>query len=95
MFISPNNNQAMRLAPSEEQGIASGVFTTMTSLGLVFGVSVFETIFSEALPDNVSLEVIVQTRPHMMLAGFRHAFIAAGIVTFAAFLFSLFIREKQ
>jgi EmrB/QacA subfamily drug resistance transporter len=95
MFISPNNNQAMRLAPSEEQGIASGVFTTMTSLGLVFGVSVFETIFSESLPDNVSLEVIAQTRPHMMLAGFRHAFIAAGIVTFAAFLFSLFIREKR
>jgi len=95
MFISPNNNQAMRHAPSREQGVASGVFTTMTSLGLVFGVSVFETIFSEALPDNVSLEVIAQTRPHIMLAGFRHAFIAAGIVTFAAFLFSLFIREKR
>jgi len=95
MFISPNNNQAMRHAPSQEQGIASGVFTTMTSLGLVFGVSVFETIFSESFPDNVSLEVIAQTRPHMMLAGFRHAFIAAGIVTFAAFLFSLLIREKQ
>ncbi|MDD5008813.1 MAG: MFS transporter, partial [Syntrophorhabdaceae bacterium] len=95
MFISPNNNQAMRHAPSREQGVASGVFTTMTSLGLVFGVSVFETIFSEALPDNISLEVIAQTRPHMMLAGFRHAFIAAGIVTFAAFLFSLFIREKR
>lgn len=95
MFISPNNNQAMRLAPTEEQGIASGVFTTMTSLGLVFGVSVFETIFSESLPDNVSIKVIAQTRPHIMLAGFRHAFIAAGIATFAAFLFSLLIREKK
>lgn len=94
MFISPNNNQAMRLAPSQEQGIASGVFTTMTSLGLVFGVSMFETIFAGSLPKGISLGDIVQIRRHLILAGFQHAFIAAGIVTFTAFLFSLLIREK-
>ena len=93
LFISPNNNQAMRLAPREEQGIASGVFNTVTSLGLVFGVTLFEAIFSHVLP-GATLRAGVKAVPRdALLTGFRDAYWLGGVVGFIAFAGSMMIRK--
>ncbi|HEY3275246.1 MAG TPA: DHA2 family efflux MFS transporter permease subunit [Syntrophorhabdaceae bacterium] len=93
MFISPNNNQAMKLAPHDEQGISSGVFNTVTSLGLVFGVTLFEALFSHSLPGH-SLRAGVHATPlPMLFSGFKDAYLLGGFVAFISFVSSFLIRN--
>ena len=94
-FISPNNNQAMKLAPLGEQGIAAGVFNTITSLGLVFGVTLFETIFSHSLPGRATVTVINSTPTPSLIGGFQDAYILGGMVAFVAFVSSVMIRRSS
>lgn len=74
LFISPCNTFIMNAAPVDRQGIVSGVLKTASNLGLVLGVCLMETIFSEHADAT---------------AGFRSTYLAGGIVLAAAFLFSL------
>jgi EmrB/QacA subfamily drug resistance transporter len=94
MFMSPNNNQVMRLAPAGEQGIASGVFNTVNSLGLVFGVCLFETVFSGASSADGGL-VQAKVSPEVMLSGFRVAYLLGGVFCVVAWVFSLLTRASD
>ena len=47
-FLSPNNNQLMRAAPQGHQGQASGILRTITNLGSVMGVAIFQALLSAA-----------------------------------------------
>ena len=90
-FISPNNNQVMRLAPPERQGAASGVFNTINSLGLTLGVCFFEMIMSRSLAADGSLPAAGTAAP----AGFKNAYIFGGIVCCVAFFFSLLVGRNR
>jgi EmrB/QacA subfamily drug resistance transporter len=95
LFISPNNNQAMKLAPRGEQGIASGVFNTVTSLGLVFGVTLFETIFSHSLPGHIARAGIGSAPSRSLISGFQDAYVLGGLVAFIAFISSAMVRKSS
>lgn len=49
-FMSPNTKHTMSIVSPEQKGVVSGMFTTITMLGLVLGVSLFESVFSGAEP---------------------------------------------
>jgi EmrB/QacA subfamily drug resistance transporter len=85
-FISPNNNQVMRLAPAHKQGSASGVFNTINSLGLALGVCIFESLMS-----RTSTGAGLRTFQSAGMAGYRNAYIFGGIVCIIALFFSLLI----
>ncbi|MGA2223059.1 MAG: MFS transporter [Syntrophobacteraceae bacterium] len=55
LFMSPNTKHVMSIFSSEKKGAVSGLFTTITMLGLVLGVSVFETVFSGKEPSGIIL----------------------------------------
>lgn len=85
-FISPNNNQVMRLAPDHKQGSASGVFNTINSLGLALGVCLFESLMSRS-----STDAGLHTFQTATMAGYRNAYLFGGIVCIIALFFSLLI----
>jgi len=92
LFFSPNNNQVMSLAPENKHGIASGLFNTTTNLSYVFGVAIFETVFSHAIPgvSSAKASLLNSDIPHeILLKGFQATYIFGGLACFAAFLFSL------
>jgi|GEM_PF-51125 len=97
-FIAPNNNQTMKLAPLEKQGAASGIYNTMNTFGMVLGVTVFETIFSQYIPhQGVSLAGHVAMNDpsqQSMNTGFSNAYIFGGIICFLALIFSLKVMSK-
>lgn len=86
-FISPNNNQVMRLAPTDKQGSASGVFNTINSLGLALGVCVFESLMSRSMT-GTSLS---RSFASNSFAGYKNAYIFGGIVCIIALFLSLLI----
>lgn len=83
-FISPNNNQVMRLAPARKQGSASGVFNTINSLGLALGVCIFESLMSRTAQGG--LKAIPSS-----MAGYKNAYLFGGAVCIIALFFSLLI----
>ena len=92
-FISPNNNQVMRLAPADKQGSASGVFNTINSLGLALGVCLFESLMSRTMPGDAA----ARTFQSAGLTGYKHAYFFGGIVCIISLFFSLLIgwnRDK-
>jgi EmrB/QacA subfamily drug resistance transporter len=99
MFIAPNNNQTMKLAPLDEQGAASGIYNTMNTFGMVLGVTFFESIFSKYIPHHgVYLGKHVAMKDAMqqsMNTGFSNAYIFGGIVCAAALIFSLQVMDRR
>ncbi len=91
-FISPNNNQVMRLAPVDKQGTASGVFNTINTLGLALGVCFFEMIMSRTLPLDGKAAGVFRTAS---FAGFKNAYIFGGCVCLVALFFSLLVSRKK
>lgn len=98
MFISPNNNQVMTLAPADKHGIASGVFNTVNTLGLALGVCVFETVMSASMPHHgTSLGKYLAGKsvlPPQFFEGFRNAYTLGGIICLIALVFSAMIRLR-
>lgn len=98
LFFAPNSKQVMRLAIPGEHGTASGLLNTIGFLGMIFGVAIFETVFShafsEVLPKGVSI-ARAGIPPLLLLRGFSNAYIFGGIVCFLAFLFSLAGRDSK
>lgn len=92
-FLAPMNNLAMAWAPKGDEGITAGTYSTMSNLGQVLGVCVLETVFSVGLPADFVIGS--HSNPSAMIAGFRDAFTAGGIICLLAFLFVFLAREKQ
>jgi EmrB/QacA subfamily drug resistance transporter len=49
LFVAPNNNALMGVAPPERQGVAAGVVATGRNLGATFGVAMVGAVFSARL----------------------------------------------
>jgi EmrB/QacA subfamily drug resistance transporter len=96
-FIAPNTNRIMHLASSGRHGTASGLLSTATNLGMMLGVVVFDTVFSQsiagALPPGVSL-LRASIPENLFLRGFSHAYLVGALVCFAACLFSFAGRSR-
>jgi MFS family permease len=97
LFFSPNNNQVMSLAPKNKHGVASGLFNTTTNLSYVFGIAIFETVFSHAIPgiSSAKASLLNANIPHeVLLKGFQATYILGGLACLVAFGFSLMVRQQ-
>ncbi len=100
-FASPNNSQAMQCAPSELQGVASGLFNMINTLGQMLGVLAFEAVFSQIIPEG---KVILAAggsggghEASLLFRGFRGVYFFAGFVCLLsmAFSFTLLIAGRR
>lgn len=90
-FLAPNANRVMRLTSEGRHGTASGLLSTASNLSMMFGVVVFETVFSHSfariLPKSGNIFRSGIPR-EVLLCGFSHAYIAGGVICLLACLFS-------
>ena len=88
----------MNLAPEDKQGVASGIFSAVKSVSLMFGVSIFETIFSENIPHKMIKTAsgdITHTVPQdLLMAAFKKAYFVGIFVLFLAAFFS-YVAKKS
>ncbi|RPI79883.1 MAG: DHA2 family efflux MFS transporter permease subunit [Desulfobacteraceae bacterium] len=93
-FFSPNNKQVMGCAPQDRHGVASGVFNTTTNLSMVFGVALFEAVFSQ-FSGGVALKAGSPAQQTPLLKGFNAAYVLGGLVCAGALVFSLLIKNTK
>lgn len=94
-FLSSNNNKIMSLAPADRKGVASGILGTFVSLGTVFGVDLFTTLFSSADPGQVATPGMASGSAEIILTGFARAFGAAVVACLLAALFSFAVIKRR
>ncbi len=98
LFFSPNNNQVMNCAPPNKKGVSSGLFNTTSNLGMVFGVTVIETVFAAAAygPDGHATQASLKGMSvDTALNGFQHAYLAGTLCCLLALVFSLLGKYKK
>jgi len=79
LVVPPNNNQIMRAAPKDAPGVASGILRTLTNLGSVMGVALFQIIFSLSFVEK----------------GLQYAIYFAAVLYGLALIVSIITPEKQ
>jgi len=97
LFISPNNNLVMSLAPKDKLAVSSSLFKLFTNIGQMFGIILMETFFTLAFPPNVHItKAILHGMPLSTLTrGFQFAYLGGAILCLLAFLFSVLIRDTS
>jgi MFS family permease len=95
LFLSPNNNLIMSLAPENKQGTASGVFNLFGRLSLVLGVSVFETIFSEVIPPAEGSLTGAAIPTDKLNHGFQTVYACASLLCFISLSVSVLTVMKK
>jgi len=96
-FFSPNNNRVMSCAPPDRHGIASGTFNTISNLGMVFGVAIFEAVFS-FYSGGIPAKTIDSETASIQGAfqhGFQAVYLLGGAVCIGALVFSLLAKSKR
>lgn len=96
-FLSPINSLVMGLAPKGKEGTASGLLNTAINLSMVFGVAVFELIFSQGLSGSVQRGASLYDLPgaqSIILSGFSHAYAAGGVMCLAAMVFAIMVKKR-
>ncbi|MCX6287760.1 MAG: MFS transporter [Bacteroidetes bacterium] len=89
LFISPNNKMIMDMAVEGKHGIVSATANTFSSMAAVFGVSVFQMIYSITTGGDYA-------KPSMALNinGFRNAYICGIILLVFALIVTWFSRSS-
>ncbi|MCX6258160.1 MAG: MFS transporter [Bacteroidia bacterium] len=100
LFLPPNNNQIMSSAPKDSPGMASGILRTLTNLGSVIGVAIFEIIFSFFfVGKNATIEIHAKTlsgfSPESIIAGLHFVIIFAAVLYGLALIFSVLTPGKH
>jgi EmrB/QacA subfamily drug resistance transporter len=96
-FLAPNANRIMRLASAGRHGSASGLLTTAVNLSMILGVSIFDNVFSHALPGPLVKGVSLLSAgiaPQILLRGFSNAYVVGGFICSLAFLFSFASKDS-
>ena len=99
LFVPPNSSLIMSAVPVNKKGMVSSLMTCLRNLGIIYGICIFETVFSESLPHNISVKglglhkglVPVET----MLTGFRNAFYVGLILCVLVLFLLFFVRERE
>lgn len=94
IFLPPNNNQIMSAAPKDSPGMASGILRTLTNLGSVIGVAVFEIIFSFFFVEKNSTmsnhaKTLSSFSPESIVTGLHYVIILAAVLYGLALLLSV------
>ena len=98
-FFSPNNRLAMALAPSQQRGVAAGIYQAAVNMGMVLGVSLFETVFSQRIDQTKGLPSLAFDHvrnvfpPHFY--GYRDAYLLATLFCVLAILFFYASKRSQ
>jgi EmrB/QacA subfamily drug resistance transporter len=87
-FTSPNNSQILGSCDKQHQATASGVLKTLSSMGQVLGVCLFETLYAHFQ----SMNVAGPASDDALFRGFRAAFILAAVFALLGALASLQTR---
>lgn len=79
MFLAPNNRLVMISAPADKQGVASGVYKTMLSIGSAIGLAaspiiLMSSVSRAAAKINIPLSG-VRAHPEIMMQGFKAVFL--------------------
>jgi MFS family permease len=100
LFLPPNNNQIMSAAPKDSPGMASGILRTLTNLGSVIGVAIFEILFSLFFVEKNS-NVTIQAKtlsgfsPESIISGLHFVIILAAVLYGLALTFSILTPIKR
>jgi len=98
LFLSPNNSQATKLAPSGKEGIVSGVIRLNCNLGQSLGVTVMGTVFSLSIPHGYQ-GCPCQAHAHVPLndlyGGFQHGYGVGVLLIAVSLICALFSGEQS
>jgi len=94
---APNINLALEDVPALDKPLAGSVIAVARSLGLAVGVVAFETVFSDQIPHNVSVEDVSEQAAHvapgLLQHGFTTAFLLGVALSFLALFLTLRVRR--
>lgn len=89
-FISSNNHGVMAMAPAGKEGMVSGTYRMIGRIGMLGGVTLFETVFSAGLGILMAGRADYSLIPRdTLLTGFRNAYLLGGFACLSAMLLSL------
>ncbi len=99
MFFAPNNRFTMARAPAERRGEAASLLPVALNMGTIFGVSIFETVFSMNFPVGAACWPHCHRDDASMLLdtinqGFSRAFLLALSIFLAAMTISFLAYPK-
>lgn len=99
LFLAPNNRLVMMSAPADKQGVASGVYKTMISIGGAVGLAaspivLMATVSRAASKAGVPLSV-VREHPEVMMQGFRAVFIFMVFACVLSLVFSILAADRE
>jgi EmrB/QacA subfamily drug resistance transporter len=97
IFMAPNNKLVMAHAPSDKQGVASGVYKIGISTGSVFGIAVLPLVIMHTVASVAGREHVLLSEarnyPSIIHAGFHSAFLFCMFMALAAFIFSVLAKN--
>ncbi len=85
MALVSSTNLSFAYVPAEDNGQVSGLINTFRQAGSSSGVAILNAVF---------MTFIVVTPPVDLIPGFRHAFFIAMIISLAAFVMAMGLRDK-
>jgi EmrB/QacA subfamily drug resistance transporter len=96
IYYPPNNRLSLDSAPQDSKGVASGVISTIWTLGLLLGVSLFESVFNMCIPHNtVNALTAGSISPEALARGFRYAYSIGALSCLGAAACSMAIVVGQ
>lgn len=99
LFFSPTNHLAMRATPDKERGVSSGIYQTSANLGMVLGVCLFETAFSQRAGriGGYAIETLRGTAASdSLLGGFRNSYLLGAVLCVAGLcIFCLSLMKRK
>ncbi|MHC9537923.1 MAG: MFS transporter [Vulcanimicrobiota bacterium] len=99
LFISPNSLLFINAVPSERMGAVYVVSRSLISLGSLLGVSLFETIFSQAFSGMVKSDgihaVLPQIPVDLFFSGFFVSYLFGAFLLLCALVCSILLKEEE
>lgn len=94
VFQSPNNSAVMGSAPRRCLGVASGILSTMRSVGMVLGIAVGGAVLYGSVPPEILQKPYLGgAEAQAFLSGLRRSYMAGAALTGTAAMTSLIQRK--
>ncbi len=95
IFQSPNNSAAMGSAPKQHLGIASGILSTVRTVGMVMGIAAGGAVLSAFASRSVLQKASLNSsESDAFLKGLEYAYMTGGVLTGIAAVTSI-LRSKE
>lgn len=97
MFQSPNNSAIMGSVPVVRLGVASGMISTMRTVGMVLGIAVVGAVLYNLAPVAASgkLGQITNSEAEEFMSGLRWAYVSGAVIAATAAVTSLAAVNRQ